>query len=100
MCISGGESSGGYSQATIDKLKKSLHALQQNQNLQNRKILDEFILMNLTRVELGDHRKLLLMLNLTVVQHQHIYGEKFTYFKRSRNLMVSLTDISAKLACV
>ena len=38
MCIFGGGSSGGYSQATIDEINNNLHILQQNQNLQSRQI--------------------------------------------------------------
>ena len=36
MFIFGGESSGGYSQATTHKIKTDLHILQQNQTLQSR----------------------------------------------------------------
>ena len=68
---------------------KCLHILQQNQNLPSQQIKDAFALINLTGVELGDNRKLLHTLDLTLVQLQHAYWPKFTYLKRSRNLMVS-----------
>ena len=50
MSIFGGGSSGQYSSATIEKMKKNLYILQQNQNLQNRQIQDQFVFINLTRV--------------------------------------------------
>ena len=52
-------SSGGYRHATIEKIKKNLYILQQNQNLQSRQIQDQFAVINLTRIEVGHHRRLL-----------------------------------------
>ena len=65
MSVFGWGSSGGYSLATIDRIKKNVYISQQNHNMQSWQIQDEFTLTNLTRVELGDHRKLLNILDLT-----------------------------------
>ena len=65
MSIFGDGSSGRYNHIAIDKIKKNFHNLQQNQNLQSRQIQDELVLINLTRVELGDHRK-----NITHIRTQ------------------------------
>ena len=46
MFIFRGGSSGEYSHATIEKIKKGLHILQQNQNLQSRHVQDQFALRN------------------------------------------------------
>ena len=54
MSIFEGDSLGGYRWALIDRIKKNLHILQQNQNVQSWQIQDEFAYINLTRVELGD----------------------------------------------
>ena len=67
MSIFGGESSGGYSQATIDKIKKIPVYFARKKNLQSRQIQNEFVLINLTRVKLGDHRKLLHKIDLTII---------------------------------
>ena len=40
---------------------------------------DKFALINLTRVELGCHRKLLHMLDLTFIWLQQRYVDMFTY---------------------
>ena len=50
VTIFGCGSSGGYSHAIIDEIKKNLHILQEHQNLQSRQIKDEFAPINLTRV--------------------------------------------------
>ena len=70
MSLFGNGNSGGYSQATIDKIKTNLHILLQNLNLHSRQIQDQFALTNLTRVELGDHKKLLHTLDMTPPQLQ------------------------------
>ena len=75
MSIVGDGSSGRCNQTTIHKIKKSLHILQQNQNLQSQQIQDEFAPINLTRVQLEDNRKLLHTLELTLAQFQHVYIE-------------------------
>ena len=51
MSIFGGGNSGTYSQATIEKINRNFHILQQNQNFQSRWIQDQFALIDLTRVE-------------------------------------------------
>ena len=51
MSIFRGRCSGGCIQATIDKIKKYFHILQQNLNLHSRQIQDQFPLINLLRVE-------------------------------------------------
>ena len=51
----------------LNKIKKNSNILQENQNFQNQQIQDEFTLINLTRVELGDQRKLLHTLDLTLI---------------------------------
>ena len=66
----------------------------------NVNIQDEFALINPTRGELGGHMKSSHTLDLTLVQLQPIYRDKFTYLQSSRNLMVSLTDINARLASI
>ena len=40
------------------------------------------------------------MVDLTLIQVQHIYSDKFTYLEMSRNMMLSLTDINARLASI
>ena len=85
----GGISSGWYIHTRIKKIKKNLHILQQNPNLQSRLIKDQFALINLTRAELGDHRKLLHKWDLTLLWLQWRCIDKFTYLEKSRNLMVS-----------
>ena len=45
---------------------KYLHILPLHQKLQTRQIQEQFALSNLTRVELGDPRKLLYTLDLTL----------------------------------
>ena len=57
--------SAGFNPAKINKVKKDLHILQQNQNLQSWQIQDEFVLINLIIFELGDHRMLPHTLDLT-----------------------------------
>ena len=52
--IFGGTSSGEYNRATIEKIKKNFQNLQENQNVSNWQIQDEFALINFTRAELGD----------------------------------------------
>ena len=44
-----------------------LHISKQNQNLQSQQILDQFALINITRVELEDHRKLLHTLDFSLI---------------------------------
>ena len=58
------------------------------------------MVINLDRVELGDHTKLLHNLDLTLVQQQHVYRDKFTNLEASRNLIVSFTNINDRLASV
>ena len=65
--IFGDGSSGRYCWARTDKIKKNLHVLQQSENLQGQEIQDKYAPINLTRVELGDHRKLLHTMDLTLV---------------------------------
>ena len=60
----------------------------------------EFVQIKLTRVELGNQRKLQHSLELTLIKIQQIYSDKFTYIERSRNLMVFMTTINARLASV
>ena len=48
--------------------------------------------MNLTRVEPGDQRKLLYMLDLIIFQVQHIYSDRSTYLKKYGKMLMSLTD--------
>ena len=60
----------------------------------------KFSLITITRGELRDQRKLLHMLDLTLIFFQHICRDIFTYFEISRNLIVSLTDINVRLASV
>ena len=57
---------------------------------------DEFVLINLTRSELGDQRKLLHMVDWNLIWMQHIYSDKFTYLGKSVDKMISLTDIYAR----
>ena len=68
--------------------------------MQNQHIQDEFLLINLTRVEFGDQRNLLHTLELTLFQIQHIYCHNFTYLERYRNMVVPLTDINARLVSI
>ena len=56
MSIFEGGSSGRYSQATTDKIKKNIQILQQNQNLQVNKLRMSF--HSLTLLELRDNREL------------------------------------------
>ena len=93
-------SSGRYNQARVNKIKKNLYFSQQNQILQSHQIENEFVFINLTRVELGDHRNLLDTVDLTLVHLQHVCWDKFTYLERSRNIMVSLTNIKPRLALI
>ena len=58
----------GYNKTTIDKTRKELHILQENKQLQSRHIHNEFVLINLTRIELGDQQSLLHTLHLTLLQ--------------------------------
>ena len=88
------------SHTTIENIKKNLHILQQNQNFQRRQTLDQFVIINLAGDELGDHKKLLHTLDLTLIPLQHSYLGKFIYLKKSRNLMVPLTDINARLPSI
>ena len=96
--IFGGSSLGSYNKGTIDKRKKHLHILDENQNLQSQQIQDEFALRNLTRVELGDWT-LLHMLDITLILIQQTYNCKITYLEIFGN-MISLTDINARLASI
>ena len=61
-----------------------MYILHQNQNLQSQQIQDEFALIYLNRVELGDHWKLLHTLDFTLflLQHIYIYRDKVTYLER------------------
>ena len=60
-------SSGRYSHATTNMIKKNVYILKHYQNIQSRQIQDKFAVIIVTRVELGDHRKLLHILDLTLV---------------------------------
>ena len=89
---------GGYSYTTVDKIKEYGHILQQNQNLQSRQIQNQFALINLTGVDLGDHTEILYTLDLTPLTLTHRYLDKFSYLERSRNLKDWMTDINARLS--
>ena len=62
-----GGSSGHYSKAIINKIKKNLHTLQENQNLQCQQIQGEFALLKHLRVELEDKTILLHMLAAALI---------------------------------
>ena len=65
-----------------------------------RQIQDKFTLINLVKVELEDHRKLLNTLDLILFQLQNRYLDKLTYLGRSQNLMVFLSNINARLVSI
>ena len=73
MSIFGSGNSGGYSWATVDVMETNLPILQQNLKLQSRQTKDQFALINVTTVELGDPRKSLHTLELTLFWLQHRY---------------------------
>ena len=64
------------------------------------KLVTRFLLINLTRTKVGDHRKLFHILDLTLIQLQYRYLNEFTYLQLSRNLMVSMMGINARLTSV
>ena len=74
------------------------YILQENQNPQSRQIQNKFVHFYLTRVELGDQRKLLHNLDVTLIQIQHTYTNNFTSLERPGNMFLSLTDINAREA--
>ena len=98
--IFGDCSSSGYSKATINKIKNSLHLLQETQNLQDWQIKDELAFLNLMRVELGDQTKLLHTIELPLIQIQFTCADRFTYLETSRNSILSLACINKRLASI
>ena len=64
--------------------------------MQSRQIQDEFALLTLTAVELGDQRKLLQTLDLALIEIQHTYTDTFTYLAKSRNILLPFTDITVR----
>ena len=83
-----GGNSSSYNRALTEKTKKNWPLLQENQNTQSQQIQDKFAVINLTRVELWDQRKLLPVLDSTLIWIQHIYSDQFTYLEKSGNMML------------
>ena len=74
----------------IKEIKKNLHILQKNKELRSQQFQDEFALIP----------KLLHILDLTFIQIQYIYSDKFTHLELLRNTLWSLTGTNAELVCI
>ena len=85
--------SADYSDAVIDKMRNNLYILLENYTFQQKQIEKQFVLMNPTRIELGDHRKLLHNLDVSLIQMQYTFTESFGYLNMARYNFKSLADI-------
>jgi hypothetical protein len=91
-----GGSDDSYDKATIDQIKGNLKILQDNTNLQQDQILEQYALINLTRLEVGNHRVLLHTLDMEFLQMNNTMYQLQNVLAKTRYTNLAMQDIRSK----